>query len=113
MVTVCFTSLSSQLHRTLFAIVAGMQDHRIRIISPDIGGGFGNKVPIYPGYVCAVVASITTGKPVKWIEDRTENLSSTGWGRDYHITAEVAADKDGNVKALRVHTLADHGAFDA
>src|SRR5436305_11937690 len=111
--TVWLTSQAPHAHRTLFAIVAGLPEHRIRIISPDIGGGFGNQVPIYPGYVCAVVASITTGKPVKWIEDRTENLSSTGFGRDYHIQAELAADKDGNVKALRVHTLADHGAFDA
>jgi carbon-monoxide dehydrogenase large subunit len=111
--TVWMTSQAPHVHRTLFAIVAGLPEHRIRIISPDIGGGFGNKVPIYPGYVCAVVASITTGKPVKWIEDRTENLSSTGFGRDYHIKAEIAADKDGTVKALRVYTLADHGAFDA
>src|SRR6266567_273333 len=111
--TVWMTSQAPHAHRTLFAIVAGLPEHRIRIISPDVGGGFGNKVPIYPGYVCAVVASITTGKPVKWIEDRTENLSSTGFARDYHIQAEIAADKDGNVKALRVHTLADHGAFDA
>ncbi len=70
-------------------------------------------MPIYPGYVCAVVASLKTGKPVKWIEDRSENLGSTGFGRDYHIHAEVASDKEGNVKALRVNTLADHGAFDA
>src|SRR6266849_3203868 len=111
--TVWLTSQAPHAHRTLFAIVAGLPEHRIRIISPDIGGGFGNKVPIYPGYVCAVVASITTGKPVKWIEDRSENISSTGFGRDYHIKAEIAADKDGTVKALRVHTLADHGAFDA
>jgi len=111
--TVWMTSQAPHAHRTLFAIVAGLPEHRIRIISPDVGGGFGNKVPIYPGYVCAVVAAITTGKPVKWIEDRTENLSSTGFGRDYHIKAEIAADKDGTVKALRVHTLADHGAFDA
>jgi carbon-monoxide dehydrogenase large subunit len=111
--TVWLTSQAPHAHRTLFAIVAGLPEHRIRIISPDLGGGFGNKVPIYPGYVCAVVASITTGKPVKWIEDRTENLSSTGFGRDYHIKAQIAASKDGTVKALRVHTLADHGAFDA
>src|SRR5690242_6730387 len=111
--TVWMTSQAPHAHRTLFAIVAGLPEHRIRIISPDVGGGFGNKVPIYPGYVCAVVASITTGKPVKWIEDRTENLSSTGFGRDYHIKAEIAADKDGTVKALRVYTLADHGAFNA
>lgn len=111
--TVWMTSQAPHAHRTLFAIVAGLPEHRIRIISPDIGGGFGNKVPIYPGYVCAVVASLKTGKPVKWIEDRSENLSSTGFGRDYHIHAEIASDKDGNVQALRVNTLADHGAFDA
>ena len=111
--TVWMTSQAPHAHRTLFAIVAGLPEHRIRIISPDIGGGFGNKVPIYPGYVCAVVASLKTGHPVKWIEDRTENLSSTGFGRDYHIHAEIASDKEGNVQALRVHTLADHGAFDA
>src|SRR5579863_8683556 len=111
--TLWITSQAPHVVRTLVAIVAGLPEHRIRVISPDIGGGFGNKVPIYPGYVCAVVASITTGKPVKWIEDRTENLSSTGFGRDYHIHAEIAADKDGTVKALKVHTLADHGAFDA
>src|SRR5438552_3669638 len=111
--TVWLTSQAPHAHRTLFAIVAGLPEHRIRIISPDIGGGFGNKVPIYPGYVCAVVASLTTGKHVKWIEDRSENIGSTGFARDYHIHAEIAADKDGNVKALKVHTLADHGAFDA
>src|SRR6202048_672469 len=111
--TLWMTSQAPHAHRTLFAIVAGLPEHRIRIISPDIGGGFGNKVPIYPGYVCAIVASLKTGHPVKWIEDRTENISSTGFGRDYHIKAEIASDKDGNVQALRVYTLADHGAFDA
>ncbi|EFH85721.1 aerobic carbon-monoxide dehydrogenase large subunit [Ktedonobacter racemifer] len=111
--TVWLTSQAPHAHRTLFAMVAGLPEHRIRIISPDVGGGFGNKVPIYPGYVCAVVASVTTGKPVKWIEDRSENIGSTGFARDYHIHAEIAADKDGMVNALRVHTLADHGAFDA
>src|SRR5450631_558209 len=111
--TAWITSQAPHAHRTLFAIVAGLPEHRIRIISPDVGGGFGNKVPIYPGYVCAVVASIKTNKPVKWIEDRSENLGSTGFARDYHIHAEIAASKDGTVHALRVHTLADHGAFDA
>ena len=82
-------------------------------ISPDIGGGFGNKVPVYPGYVCAAVAALTVGRPVKWIETRSENLQSTGFARDYHMEAELAADKEGRVKALRVKTLADHGAFNA
>ena len=111
--TVWETSQAPHAHRTLFALVAGLPENNIRIISPDIGGGFGNKVPIYPGYVCAVVASLQLGRPVKWIETRSENLQSTGFARDYHMTAELAADQDGELKALRVKTLADHGAFNA
>ncbi len=111
--TIWLTSQAPHAHRTLFAIVGGIPEQNIRVISPDIGGGFGNKVPIYPGYVCAVVASLTLGRPVKWIETRSENLQSTGFARDYHMTAEIGADADGTVKALRVKTLADHGAFNA
>ena len=111
--TVYETSQAPHAHRTLFAIVAGLPEQNIRIVAPDIGGGFGNKVPIYPGYVCSVVASLTLGRPVKWIETRSENLQSTGFARDYHMTAEIAADADGKVKALRIKTLADHGAFNA
>jgi len=66
--------------------VSVIPEHEIRVISPDIGGTFGNKVPVYPGYVVATVASLLLGKPVKWIEDRSENLISTGFARDYHMT---------------------------
>jgi len=111
--TVYLTSQAPHAHRTLFSLVGGIPEQNIRVVSPDIGGGFGNKVPIYPGYVCAVVASLTLGVPVKWIETRSENLQSTGFARDYHMTAEIAADQNGKVKALRVKTLADHGAFNA
>jgi aerobic carbon-monoxide dehydrogenase large subunit len=111
--TAWITSQAPHAHRTVFALVAGLPEQNIRVISPDIGGGFGNKVPVYPGYVCAAVAALTIGRPVKWIETRSENLQSTGFARDYHMTAELAADKEGHVKALRVKTLADHGAFNA
>jgi carbon-monoxide dehydrogenase large subunit len=111
--TIYLTSQAPHAHRTLFSIVGGIPEQNIRVVSPDIGGGFGNKVPIYPGYVCAVVASLTLGAPVKWIETRSENLQSTGFARDYHMTAEIAADQSGKVRALRVKTLADHGAFNA
>jgi len=111
--TVWETSQAPHAHRTLFALVAGLPENNIRIIAPDIGGGFGNKVPIYPGYVCSVVASLQLGRPVKWIETRSENLQSTGFARDYHMTAELAADRDGTLRGLRVKTLADHGAFNA
>jgi aerobic carbon-monoxide dehydrogenase large subunit len=111
--TIYLTSQAPHAHRTLFSIVGGIPENDIRVVSPDIGGGFGNKVPIYPGYVCAVVASLTLNRPVKWIETRSENLQSTGFARDYHMTAELAAGNDGKIQALRVKTLADHGAFNA
>lgn len=107
------TTQAPHAHRTLYAIVAGIPEHKIQVISPDVGGGFGNKVPIYPGYVCSVVGSILTGKPVKWMEDRTENLTSTGFARDYLMQGTIAADRDGKIRALKVDVLADHGAFNA
>ncbi len=99
--------------RTVASLISGIPEHKIRIISPDIGGGFGNKVGVYPGYICSIVASIVLGVPVKWIEDRMENLLATAFARDYHMTGEIAATKDGRITALRCHVLADHGAFDA
>jgi carbon-monoxide dehydrogenase large subunit len=111
--TLWCTTQAPHAHRTLYALVAGLPEHKIRVISPDIGGGFGNKVGIYPGYVCAVVASIVTGKPVKWMEDRSENLMSTAFARDYLMHGEIAATKDGKMLGVRVKVLADHGAFNA
>ncbi|MFJ4516657.1 aerobic carbon-monoxide dehydrogenase large subunit [Streptomyces sp. NPDC088816] len=111
--TVWSTTQAPHAHRTIYAMVAGIPEHKIRIISPDIGGGFGNKVGIYPGYVCAVVGSIVTGKPVKWVEDRSENLMSTSFARDYHMHGEIAATEDGKMLGLRVRVIADHGAFNA
>ena len=99
-------------HRTVYAQVAGLAEQNIRILCNDIGGGFGNKVPVYPGYVCTIAASIITGAPVKWIENRSENLASSGFARDYLSRAAICA-KDGRIAGLRVNTLADHGAFDA
>ena len=114
--TVYMTTQAPHAIRTVFALVAGhvgLSEERIRIVSPDIGGGFGGKVPVYPGYVIATAASVVIGKPVKWIEDRMENLQADSFARDYHITAELAARKDGTITALRMKTLADHGYTDA
>ena len=108
--TIYMTSQAPHAHRTLFAIVAGLPEHQIRIVSPDIGGGFGNKVPIYPGYVVATAASLLIGRPVKWIEDRFGNLISTGFARDYHMHGELAI-KDGRMTGLRASLLSDNGAF--
>ncbi|HEY7031688.1 MAG TPA: aerobic carbon-monoxide dehydrogenase large subunit [Thermomicrobiales bacterium] len=111
--TVWMTTQAPHAIRTVFSLVSGIPEHKIRIISPDIGGGFGGKVPVYPGYVIAVVAALQTGRPVKWIEDRSENLQADSFARDYHITARLAAARDGTLKALDVKTIADHGAFDS
>jgi aerobic carbon-monoxide dehydrogenase large subunit len=111
--TVWMTTQAPHAIRTVFSLVSGIPETKIRVISPDIGGGFGGKVPVYPGYVIAVVAALTTGKPVKWIEDRSENLQADSFARDYHMKARLAAKQDGTITALDVVTIADHGAFDA
>jgi carbon-monoxide dehydrogenase large subunit len=111
--TIWMTSQAPHAIRTVFALVAGLPEENIRIVSPDIGGGFGNKVPVYPGYVVATAASLLLGRPVKWIEDRTENLTSTGFARDFHMHGELALKQDGTMLALRVSLLADEGAFHA
>ena len=111
--TTWMTSQAPHVVRTVVSMLSGLPESKVRIISPDIGGGFGNKVPIYPGYVCAIVASIVLGRPVKWVEDRVENISSTGFARDYHMDGELAATGDGRITGLRVNVVADHGAFDA
>ncbi len=114
--TVWMTTQAPHLIRTVFALVAGhvgLSEEKIRIISPDLGGGFGGKVPIYPGYVIAVAAAVVTGLPIKWVEDRMENLQADSFARDYHMTAELAAKKDGTITGLRIKTIADHGYTDA
>jgi carbon-monoxide dehydrogenase large subunit len=111
--TTYMTSQAPHVVRTVVSMLSGIPESKVRIITPDIGGGFGNKVGIYPGYVCAIVASIVLGRPVKWIEDRIENISTTAFARDYHMSGELAASADGRITGLRVKVLADHGAFDA
>jgi aerobic carbon-monoxide dehydrogenase large subunit len=106
------TSQAPHVYRTALSLVTGIPEDKIHVISPDLGGGFGNKVPVYPGYVCAIVGALKIGRPVKWIETRTENLTSTGFARDYHMDVEIGATEDGHVTALHVATTADHGAFD-
>ena len=98
--TLCLALFDAvQLHvvRTVASLLSGIEEHNIRVVSPDIGGGFGNKVGVYPGYVCAIVASIVTGKPVKWVEDRMENLTSTAFARDYWMKGRISATKDGKI----------------
>lgn len=114
--TMYMTTQAPHAIRTIIAMVAGhvgLSEEKIRVISPDLGGGFGGKVPIYPGYIIAIAVSFLLGKPVKWIEDRSENLQADSFARDYHMSCELAATKDGKIQAFRVKTLADLGYTDA
>src|SRR6058998_863017 len=114
--TVYMTTQAPHAVRTVFALVAGhvgLSEEKIRIVSPDIGGGFGGKVPVYPGYVIAVAASVVIGKPIKWIEDRMENLQADSFARDYHMKVELGAKRDGNMTSLKIKTVADHGYANA
>ena len=109
--TVYMTTQAPHIIRAAVALVAELPEHMIRIVSPDIGGGFGNKVPVYPGYVCSILASILLERPVKWIEDKSGNLISTGFARDVYLDGEMALRRDGKILGVRIHTDADHGAF--
>ncbi|HEX9033836.1 MAG TPA: molybdopterin cofactor-binding domain-containing protein, partial [Streptosporangiaceae bacterium] len=109
--TVYMTTQAPHIIRAAVALVAELPEHLIRIVSPDIGGGFGNKVPVYPGYVCSILASILLERPVKWIEDKSGNLISTGFARDMYLDSEMALRKDGKILGVRIHADADHGAF--
>jgi carbon-monoxide dehydrogenase large subunit len=109
--TLWMTTQAPHAVRTVASLVTKIPENKIRIISPDIGGGFGGKVYVYPGYIVASVASIITGRPVKWVNDRSDDQPSTAFGRDFHMSAELAATKEGRILAVRIKTISDHGAF--
>ncbi|HEU4804654.1 MAG TPA: xanthine dehydrogenase family protein molybdopterin-binding subunit, partial [Nitrobacter sp.] len=87
------------------------QEHKLRVIAPDVGGGFGSKIFIYPEEMVALWASKKTGRPVKWTSDRTEAFLTDAHGRDHLTKAEMAFDKDNRITGLRVKTYANLGAY--
>ena len=87
------------------------QEHKLRVIAPDVGGGFGSKIFIYPEEMVALWASKKTGRPVKWTCDRTEAFLTDAHGRDHLTKAEMAFDKDNKITGLRVKTYANLGAY--
>src|SRR5438067_2489640 len=109
--TIYLTTQAPHIIRTAVALVAELPEHMIRVIAPDLGGGFGNKVPVSPSYVIAILASILLTRPVKWIEDNTGNLISTGYARDMYFHCDAAIRKDGKIQAVRVHADTDNGGF--
>ncbi|MBA5775836.1 xanthine dehydrogenase family protein molybdopterin-binding subunit [Stappia sp. F7233] len=86
-------------------------EHKLRVIAPDVGGGFGSKIYIYPEEMVCLWASKRTGRPVKWVADRTEAFLTDAHGRDHHTEAEMALDEHNKIIGLRVKTVANLGAY--
>ena len=109
--TIWMSSQTPHIQRLLLAaFVMGIPEHKIRCISPDVGGAFGTKIFCYPDYALVLFASKALGgRPVKWIESRRENYQSTIHGRDHITYLEIAGTRDGEITGLRVKTLANLG----
>src|SRR5436309_1917624 len=93
------------------AFVLGLPEHKVRVIAPDVGGGFGSKIYLYAEETAMVWASKRVGRPIKWAAERSESFLSDAHGRDHITHAELAMDKDGKFLALRVNTTANVGAY--
>src|SRR5579859_7189015 len=109
--TVWSSSQIPHLLRNLLAGQVGLPQHQVHVIVPEVGGGFGSKLNVYPEETVAAFASMKTGHPVKWIEDRSENLAVTIHGRDQVDYVEVAATKEGKVTGLKIYGISDLGAY--
>ncbi len=106
------TSQNPHVARLVIAAFIGMApEHKLRVIAPDVGGGFGSKIFIYPEEVVALWASKRVGRPVKWVAERSESFLSDAHGRDHVTHAEMAFDRDGKIVGLRARTIANLGAY--
>ena len=97
--------------RTMLAMTLGVSESKVRVIAPDVGGGFGGKLQVTPEEIITFIAARRTGKPVKWTETRSESMLSGHHGRDQWQTLTLAARRDGTVTGLKVELLADMGAY--
>ena len=93
------------------AFVMGLPEHKVRVVSPDVGGGFGSKIFHYAEEVLVTWCSNKLGRPVKWTASRSEAFLTDAHGRDHHTKVELGLDADGNFVGLRVHTVANLGAY--
>ncbi|MGH6991168.1 MAG: xanthine dehydrogenase family protein molybdopterin-binding subunit, partial [Stellaceae bacterium] len=106
------TSQNPHVSRLVIAAFVGMApEHKLRVIAPDVGGGFGSKIFIYPEEVVCLWAARKVNRPVKWTSDRSEAFLTDAHGRDHVSHAELALDEHGKILAMRVHTIANLGAY--
>ena len=109
--TLWVTSQNPHIVRFLLSLDTGIPEHKIRVVAPEVGGGFGSKIPHYPEDSMVIFASKMTGRPVKWTETRAENYQATIHGRDHIQDVEMAAKRDGTIVGLRATVWANLGAY--
>ena len=112
MLTLRMTSQNPHVHRLLLTLASiGLPEHRIRVIAPEVGGGFGSKIHHYPDEALAAFCAMQLKRPVKWTATRSETNQTDAHGRDHVTDAELALDNDGHILGLRVRTLAALGGY--
>ncbi len=109
--TLWVTSQNPHIHRFLCSVMLNTPEHKIRVISPDVGGGFGSKIPGYADEALVCFAAKTLGRPVKWTEDRSENFIATIHGRDHVEYVEMCGTAEGKITGLRTKVYAGLGAY--
>jgi aerobic carbon-monoxide dehydrogenase large subunit len=109
--TLWATSQNPHIHRFLCSLMLSLPEHKIRVISPDVGGGFGSKIPCYADEVLCCFATMALGRPVKWTEDRSENYHATIHGRDHVEYVELCGTKEGQITGLKTKVFAGLGAY--
>jgi carbon-monoxide dehydrogenase large subunit len=105
------TSQNPHIHRFLLSVMLKLPEHKIRVIAPEVGGGFGSKIPAYADEALVCFASLALGRPVKWTEDRSENYKATIHGRDHVAYVELCGTRDGRITGLRTRVYAGLGAY--
>ena len=109
--TLWVTSQNPHIHRFLCSVMLKLPEHRVRVIAPEVGGGFGSKIPAYPDETLTAYAAMKLGRPVKWTEDRSENYKVTIHGRDHIEYVEMCGTRDGRITGLRTKVYAGLGAY--
>ncbi|HEV3061429.1 MAG TPA: molybdopterin cofactor-binding domain-containing protein [Vicinamibacterales bacterium] len=109
--TVWNTTQNPHILRFLASVITGVAEDKLRVIAPEVGGGFGSKIAAYPGEFIAIFCSMKLGRPVKWTETRSENYQATTHGRDHVQEVEIAATRDGKILGLRCTVWAGMGAY--
>jgi aerobic carbon-monoxide dehydrogenase large subunit len=109
--TLWTTSQNPHIVRYLLSLVTEIPEHKIRVVAPEVGGGFGSKIPLYADEIVAIFCAKQLGRPVKWTETRSENYQTTIHGRDHIQEVELCGTREGKITGIRANVWANLGAY--